>query len=72
MSVDAVLVHPVGEFVAQPAGRYAFEAVDEFRELHGGRVFDQQVHVIVFAVEFDQCRVEVGADFTHHLLAAGQ
>jgi hypothetical protein len=72
VSVEAVLVNPVGELVAQPAGRHTFEAVHEFAELHGGRVFDQQIHVVVFAVEFDQCRGEVDADLAHHLLAAGQ
>jgi hypothetical protein len=28
--------------------------------------------VVVFAVEFDQRRVEVGADLAHHFLASGQ
>ncbi|GAA0429823.1 hypothetical protein Aca07nite_38380 [Actinoplanes capillaceus] len=37
-----------------------------------GREVDQQVHVVVLAVERGRLRAEVGADFPHDLLHSGQ
>jgi hypothetical protein len=35
------------------------EAAHQLGQLHGGRVLDEQVDVVVFAVELDQRRAEV-------------
>src|SRR5690606_30797752 len=48
-------------FADHPAGN-AFQAIDQRRDSHLGRVVHQQVDVIVLAVELHQFRLEVGAD----------
>ena len=42
--------------------RNALEAVDQLRELHGRRVLDQQVYVVVLAIARHEHGPEVGAD----------
>jgi propanediol dehydratase large subunit len=42
------------ELFAQEPGRDAFEGVDQDRQGDFGRVVDQQVDVVVLAVEFDR------------------
>lgn len=51
----------------QPAGRDAFQGVHQFRQLHRGRVLDEEVDVVVFAVALGQRRAEVGADGCEHV-----
>jgi hypothetical protein len=46
----------VGELLPEAAGGYAFEAVDEPGDRHGGREVHQQVDVVGFSVELRQFR----------------
>jgi hypothetical protein len=45
----------------------SLEAIDEFRQRHLGRIFDEQMHMVIFAVGFDQDRLKVLADFCEQL-----
>src|SRR5690606_10362386 len=52
----------VGPFLAQQATGHTLEAVNEVGNGDLGRVLDQQMHVIVFAIHLDQFSLEIGAD----------
>ena len=41
----------------------AFEAVNEFGQRHLGRIFDEQMHMVILAIGLDQDRLKVLADF---------
>lgn len=49
--------------LAKQAAGNALEAVDQTRQRDLRRVVDEQVNMIVFAVAFDQFRLEVAAYF---------
>ncbi len=49
-------------FFPDHAARNPLEAVDQGRDRNGRGVVDQQVHMVVFAVELDQRCTEVPAD----------
>jgi len=66
-----VLAQVRSVLLARPPGRYAFEAVDQFRQRDGWWVVHERVDVVVLAVELAQLRAEVGAYVGHDLLAAG-
>jgi hypothetical protein len=61
-----------GVIPSQHPSRDALERVDQPGELDGRRVLDQQVYVVVFAVELHQGDSEVGAHFGHGCLGGGQ
>lgn len=69
MSSRARLVHLAGEVRPQPGRGYSLEAVHERGDSNFRRVEDEQVHVVVVAVELPQLGAEVGADLVHHLIA---
>ncbi|MBB4743057.1 hypothetical protein BJY16_006516 [Actinoplanes octamycinicus] len=62
------MAYQVGELLAQAAGGDALERVDQPSDSRLGWEVDQQVHVIVLAVELDQLCLEVGADVAHDRL----
>lgn len=45
----------------------SFEAVNEFRQRHLGRIFDEQMHMVILAIGLDQDRLKVLADFREQL-----
>lgn len=45
----------------------SLEAIDEFRQRHLGRIFDEQMYMVILAVRFDQDRLKVLADFCEQL-----
>jgi putative transposase len=53
--------------LAQSAGGDALERVHQSGDRGRGRVGNQQVHVVVFAVHLDQLSIDVGADAGAHL-----
>lgn len=58
----------VSELLAQQSCGYAFEGCDQIRQCHLWRVVDEQVDMIVFAVEFHQFSIEVMADIRQNRL----
>ena len=56
------MARQVGELVAHPPAGHAFEAVDQLRQGDLGREVDEQVDVVVLAVELDQFGFEVDAN----------
>lgn len=60
---------PVG--LAEHPRRHTFQGVHQFRELHGRRVLDQQMDVVVFPVTGDQSSPKVFAHFAEHLFEYG-
>lgn len=72
MALRDVPVHPAGEFRPQPPGRHALEAFHQRGDGYLGRVFDEQVHVVVFPVELAHLGAEIAADLPHGILAAPQ
>ena len=72
MAVRDVPVHPAGELRSQPARRQPLEGVHQGRDGDLGRVIDQRVDMIVFAVELPQLRADVTADLPHRVLAAAE
>lgn len=65
-------VDAAGELLPQVAGGHALERVHQGRQGDLRRVVHQKVHVILFTVELDQVRAEVGTDVPHDLFAARQ
>ena len=61
-----------GEFFAEVVGGDAFEPVDERGDREFRRVADEQVDVVVFAVELAEFRAEPGAYVAHDLPAPGE
>ena len=62
-----------GAFTANGVGgAAAFESLHQGGAPQGGRVCDEQVHVVGFAVELSQLRIELGADRAHEVLAEGE
>src|SRR5687768_1925381 len=45
----------------------SFKAVNEFRQRHLGRIFDEQMHMVILAIGLDQDRLKVPADFREQL-----
>ena len=60
------------ELLAQEPGGYALEGVDQGRQGDLGREADEQMDMVVFAVELHQFASEAGAHLAHDLFAAGQ
>ena len=56
----------VWSFLSQPPRRNALKRVDQRGDRHLGRVFDQQVDMICFAVEVGKRRFKVGTDASKH------
>ena len=56
------MILDVGAFLAQQAAGHTLEAVHEVGNGDLGRVLDQQMYIIVFAVHLDQLSLEIGAD----------
>ena len=54
-------------FASQYPAGCSFEAVDERAQGDLGRIGDEQVHVVVFPVEFDEFAFEVSAYLVHDL-----
>jgi hypothetical protein len=46
---------------------YSLEAVNEFRQRHFGRIFDEQMHMVILAIGLNQNCLKVLADFCKHL-----
>ncbi len=61
MGADKVLL------AQSPAG-HAFERVNQLGQLHGGRVLNEQVDVVVLPIEFHQGGSEVGTHVCEHAL----
>lgn len=53
-------------------GGAAFKPLHQSGDRQGGRIGNEQVHVVGFAVELDQLGVEVGADAAHGVLGEGE
>ena len=72
----AFLSDPVGFDLrvafAQAARRHPFEAVDQFRQLHGRGIFHKQMHMVGFAVELGQGGSLDCAYITHDLFHVTQ
>jgi hypothetical protein len=60
----------VREFLLQPAGGHALEAVDQAGDGDGGREVHQQVDVLGFPVGLGEFAAEVRALVSHDLLHA--
>lgn len=52
----------IPELFSQQPGRHTFERSDQAGQGHLGRVVDQQMHMIMFAVELHQLSLKVLAD----------
>lgn len=52
----------------QAATGDAFQAVHQFGKLHGGRILDEQMHMVVFAVHLLEHGIELGADAEESVL----
>lgn len=52
----------VSKFFAQHSAGHPFKAVHEGGKCNLGRVVDQEVNVIDFAIELDKLCIEIGAD----------
>lgn len=61
-----------GEFASHGVGGAAFEALGENGYRECGRVRDQYVEVVGFAVELDQIDIELGADGAHGGFSEGE
>jgi hypothetical protein len=61
-----------GELAPGAVGGAVFEALGENGDRQGGRVGDEQVHVVGFAVELDQLDTELGAHVAHGGLGEGE
>ena len=61
------------EFVSPHCvGGATIQALYECRDCHCGRVGDEKVHVVGFAVELDQLDIEIGAHVVHGVLGEGE
>src|SRR5699024_11067057 len=67
-----VVALQLGELPAHVPAGDALQGVDQPGECHLGRVDDQEVHVVGFAVELHQFGLEVGAHVPADLLQSGQ
>jgi len=54
-----------GELAPDRVSGTAFETLDQQGDRQSGRVSDEGVHVVGFAVELDQLDIELGADSAH-------
>lgn len=72
MPVHEVAVDAAGEFFAEVMGGDAFQPVDERGDREFRRVVDEQVDVVVFAVELAEFRAEPRAYVAHDLPAPGE
>ena len=57
-----IAVPDVGPLIAQHSARSALQAVNQRRHREFGRIFHQEVYVIVLAIHLDQLRFKVHAD----------
>ena len=64
-----VFLHLARMFLPQHARRHSLERVDQSRELDRGRELNQQMDMVVLAVELDQSDSKVATRFTHSLFA---
>ncbi len=65
-------VGPAGELLADVVRGHALEAVDQRGDRQLGRIVDEQVDVVLFAVELAQLGAEAAGDVSHDLFASGE
>jgi hypothetical protein len=70
MPVHDVMVHAPGELRPEPPCRHAPEAVQHCRHRALSEVLDEEMHVVVFAVELPEVSSEVAASLPHRIFAA--
>ena len=72
MVAPQILPHVSWVLLAWPAGRGAFESVDQRRDSHAWRVMHEKVDMVGLAVELAHLRTQVCADVGHEALAVGE
>lgn len=70
MSAHACADARAGVFAAYRVGGAAFESLNQGGDRQRGRVGDQQVHVVGFAVELDQIDAQISAHTSHMVCSA--
>ncbi len=61
-----------GDLLAQDSRRYSLQRVHEGRKSDGWRIMNQQVNVVLLAVELDHSGTGILAGIGHELVAAGK
>ena len=52
----------LGMLLPETTRGHALEAIDQLGERHFGRIFHEQMHMVILAVALDQARLKVLAD----------